>query len=649
MPQTRTRTHTRTYNSRNPAVSPEQYRLAQAVVSGTARETGMPVSVARELIEKTPKRLRREWSGYNTRHNPPKQRYLDGNMHGYPESEYERAMDLGVLNFAGPTFVVHRGAPAEVLRKHGKRVLVRADWYGTPYFGWTETDNVITEKEFVKRHGYSPREDRHGNPGSTGSEGVEFVLGIKGRGASRVSQVESVLFDKAQWTQHEARAWLERNGFKVGHEEEGREYWRYRQAAPGGFEEFATIPAGRRGHNPASEAESMYESFHGTPSTQTVEITEDMHYHEHLAELGVLVGLKVRLADGSGDMALGFGVTEAGSASGNPQKWILPYRRGKKNYEDVGYLPFALEHDIGFSGSKMYRPVKVGEGGQITVASSELHSVDYDRYSRKSALAAVKELAKRYGHNPHKRKGRGKGPLTQAYEFGSGIIPGILQGADRQLGRVVGNPPPEIERLYHQAMLADELFHRALEEEYGSKRAGDMRYQTAKHTPSVSAARERMRQAQEQYRSAVARMRRGNPSGDAVSPVLLCSNEAGTQLYFRGGDQSLNLAELKLSTAATPHDIMLLGECWAIAYSTKKDFDNFDRIEYVHIFGPEKLVPRIPKSADLWEDARPPEKAFGTGQLPALTYDALNGTLQLAGGIYKIEKPLMGTSPGIED
>lgn len=79
----------------------------------------------------------------------------------------------------------------------------------------------------------------------------------------------------------------------------------------------------------------------------------------------------------------------------NPGKWILPYKRGKKNYENVGYLPFALEHDIGFSGSKMYRPVKVGDNGSITVGSSELSSVDYNRYSRKSAIAAIKALAKK--------------------------------------------------------------------------------------------------------------------------------------------------------------------------------------------------------------------------------------------------------------
>jgi hypothetical protein len=78
---------------------------------------------------------------------------------------------------------------------------------------------------------------------------------------------------------------------------------------------------------------------------------------------------------------------------GNPkQKWLLPFKRGKKNYEDVGYLPYVLGHDIGFSGNKMYRPVKY-ENGAITVMSNDLAREQYDTYSRKSVMDAIKRLA----------------------------------------------------------------------------------------------------------------------------------------------------------------------------------------------------------------------------------------------------------------
>ena len=42
----------------NPAVSAQQYRLAQAVLSGTARDTHMSEAAAREIVDRTPAKLR---------------------------------------------------------------------------------------------------------------------------------------------------------------------------------------------------------------------------------------------------------------------------------------------------------------------------------------------------------------------------------------------------------------------------------------------------------------------------------------------------------------------------------------------------------------------------------------------------------------
>jgi len=53
-------------NSKNPAISGEQYRLAQAVLSGTYYSpTGMTTKVAREIVERTPKKLRSEFMKRN--------------------------------------------------------------------------------------------------------------------------------------------------------------------------------------------------------------------------------------------------------------------------------------------------------------------------------------------------------------------------------------------------------------------------------------------------------------------------------------------------------------------------------------------------------------------------------------------------------
>jgi len=42
----------------------------------------------------------------------------------------------------------------------------------------------------------------------------------------------------------------------------------------------------------------MYESFHGQPSEEVLEIEERDHYHSHLAGLGQMIGLKIRTVTG---------------------------------------------------------------------------------------------------------------------------------------------------------------------------------------------------------------------------------------------------------------------------------------------------------------------------------------------------------------
>jgi hypothetical protein len=129
--------------------------------------------------------------------------------------------------------------------------------------------------------------------------------------------------------------------------------------------------------------------------------------------------------------------------------------------------------------------------------------------------------------------------------------------------------------------------------------------------------------------------------------VLLASNEDGTHLYLVGGDQSLDLKKAKLETNK---DSLIVGEAWCIAYHTEKDFDNFKPMDYIHGFGPEKDQAKLSKDEDLWNDAQPPkEEVFGTGELPTLRYDCLNEKIYLDGGKYKIDRPLIGTSGGIED
>jgi hypothetical protein len=89
--------------------------------------------------------------------------------------------------------------------------------------------------------------ERIGNPAS----GIQFVYGILGKGAKRVSEVQSVLFDKARYTVAQAKKWLQDHGFKHESADEGgprAEYLRFRQQDPGKYHSMRTGEAGAKGN-----------------------------------------------------------------------------------------------------------------------------------------------------------------------------------------------------------------------------------------------------------------------------------------------------------------------------------------------------------------------------------------------------------------
>jgi len=75
------------------------------------------------------------------------------------------------------------------------------------------------------------------------------------------------------------------------------------------------------------------------------------------------------------------------------QKWALPYKRFKINVEDIGYDPFYLQHDIGFSGTKIYRPLERSKSGGFILRGNY-------GMNRKDAMAELKRLASGSQKNP---------------------------------------------------------------------------------------------------------------------------------------------------------------------------------------------------------------------------------------------------------
>jgi hypothetical protein len=100
----------------------------------------------------------------------------------------------------------------------------------------------------------------------------------------------------------------------------------------------------------------------------------------------------------------------------------------------------------------------------------------------------------------------------------------------------------------------------------------------------------------------------------ACVPVRVAGELIGSQIYFIGGDQAVNLDPLGLADPVLKDHVMI-GPCQYIAYHTSKDFHDFKPVDYEHQFGEE------------------------TGSLPYLGYDTRNKRIYLIGGAYQVKRP----------
>ena len=111
-----------------------------------------------------------------------------------------------------------------------------------------------------------------------------------------------------------------------------------------------------------------------------------------------------------------------------------------------------------------------------------------------------------------------------------------------------------------------------------------------------------------------------------VDIVRVACNEVKNQLYFVGGDQSIDVTAIgfrdsfdvkhdgETFEATELKDLMVIGEVCKLTYRTQKGFDNFEDIDYFHKVGEDTKV------------------------RPFLLYDTLNQKMKLAGGEYTIHE-----------
>jgi len=284
----------------NPAASPEQYRLAQAVLSGTARGH-MPEPAAREIVERTPAGLRSEYSRYNPVHERPP-------LYVAQSGDAKARVTEGEFIFQG------KATQGFTIRmSHG---LGTEDATSRP----TLREAIEYADNYVYTHGpYSStkwRAEQAGNPDwmhhrpLTGEDPLDVAFdagkgwGETGAAESGVANARVRRYGFLKWYNNQAPGHLYREGpprrklkqsqlekafnegYKIG---KGRFNKTYSPAARG-------FAASRR--NPADGAAALYEEFHGVPSESETVITEEIQYHGHLGQLGELIELKVTTLSG---------------------------------------------------------------------------------------------------------------------------------------------------------------------------------------------------------------------------------------------------------------------------------------------------------------------------------------------------------------
>lgn len=114
------------------------------------------------------------------------------------------------------------------------------------------------------------------------------------------------------------------------------------------------------------------------------------------------------------------------------------------------------------------------------------------------------------------------------------------------------------------------------------------------------------------------------PSPDGRDAIQVSGTEDGNNIYFRSGDQSIDVEALGFEPsisikhegdtyqASQIKDAMVLGYVHKLTYRTEKAFDDFETIDYYHKVG---------------ED---------TKRCPMLIYDTLNSLMSFAGGEFVI-------------
>jgi len=516
----------------------------------------------------------------------------------------EWRMELKNPTRTGQSRYTHGGYTIE--KSHGRFEIKGMSWGDQP----GEVHRFVTLHracEFIDR--MNREKSMSQNPSD--SSGIKFVLGIRGTGANRKSEVQSVLVPRGQYTEAQAASWVKEHGFRATgtNVESYGEYYRFRQERPGKYRTFATIDAGTR-DNPSwfelagrQDVNDMYREFHqkyldANPETATYSFKSRLRDADSYARARLKVWLKkqgIKVEENpAGDIQDRF--------SSQLAERLWPAVTDVESEEELHQKIHQAMHGVSEPG-KVGNPVDWEKsikdfGAQFSKAGGRRGT------TIQSARTRLQKWADEIGQRDDRHE-------ADAFYYRAAIA------WHEHLKGQRGYPHDEID----EALSFLGSKHGALWNPHTADSSAASLFEKFHGTPSTSVATVIEK---EEYPDNLATLGqlvelKVNTlskleatigfNGDAPT---LASSPDGRQLYIVGGDQSLDLGALKISGKKWERDSMVLGVLDEFTYRTEKGFDNFKLSDYYHQAGEE------------------------SGVQPMLVYDTINRRMSIVGGQYRV-------------
>ncbi len=460
--------------------------------------------------------------------------------------------------------------------------------------------------------------------------GIKFVLGIAKKAGQRVSEVQSVIFDKLKWTADAAKQWLQDHGFSASGKDEGATFWRFRQQAPGKYREFRTIvPGRRRNPTPGESIESYQEHLETTTDPEFRSATPGEQAAAMTAQdLCENPSIQATVLDYNYDAPTN--KTWAKIETQEFTEWFWVSGQVPRDKVLALLMP-TIERKLAEFSEPAYNPDPLGSGERFAALESKLSArrdvkdpralaawIGRQKYGTKR-FQRIAAKARRAG-NPlgtrefllmdvkHTRSAERLGRIigvarSQGYDD-------VVEAAEKKAKRLHIRPETLETHAAKVIRLNPESEAAQLYEEFHGKPPGEtLEIVTDKHV------HEWLTQLGLLVELKVATLTNLEATLSFTKDAPnLCSSEDGRQLYIEGGDQALDLQALKMDGDKWLKDSMAIGVVISCVYQTEKGFHNFKLTDYEHGLG---------------EDS---------GRQPFLLYDPRNRLLSISGGAYRVEE-----------